>query len=73
MGRHQVDVLPSKLRGDRRVLDGIFLGVAVRRALAGPAGQFGPYTACYNRFGRRPRVGVWSTRASARFPRALEV
>jgi transposase len=36
------------------------LGVAIRSALSGPAGQFWQYTTCYNRFVRWRRAGVWA-------------
>lgn len=37
---------------DRRVLNGIFLGLAIRRIVAGSAGSLQPSTACYNWFVR---------------------
>src|SRR5262245_34039731 len=58
-------MLPNKPRGvprvnDRRVLNGIFWVLrsgAPRRDLPD---DFGPYTTCYNRFGRWRRAGVSS-------------
>jgi transposase len=52
--------LPNKPRGvlrvnDRRVLNGIFLDIAVRHLPE----SFGPYTTCYNRFVRWRIAGIW--------------
>jgi transposase len=56
--------LPNKPRGvlrvnDRRVLNGIFLDIAVRRPWCDLPESFGPYTTCYNRFVRWRIAGIW--------------
>ncbi len=63
MDCHQADAADQR-RGvarvkDRRLLNGIFLGVAVRGALAGPAGQFWSLHHLLHRFVRWRRAGVW--------------
>ena len=56
--------LPNKPRGvprvdDRRVLNGILLGLAIGRAMADLPERYGPPTTIYNRFNRWRKAGVW--------------
>ena len=62
--RHQA-MLPNKPRGvprvnDRRVLNGIFWVLRSGAPWRDLPDAFCPYTACYNRFVRWRRAGVWS-------------
>jgi transposase len=62
MGRHQDEwvaikpFLPNKPRGVQRGIFWVLRSGAPWRDLPG---NFGPYTACYNRFVRWRRAGVW--------------
>jgi len=58
-------MLPNKPRGvlrvnDRRVLNGIFWVLRSGAPWRDLPNSFGPYTACYNRFVRWRRAGVWA-------------
>src|SRR5499427_4156570 len=58
-------MLPNKARGvprvdDRRVLNGVFWVLRSGAPWRDLPDAFGPYTACYNRFVRWRRAGVWS-------------
>ena len=57
-------MLPNKPRGvprvnDRRVLNGIFWVLRFGAPWRDLPEAFGPYTTCYNRFGRWRQAGVW--------------
>ena len=63
MDCHQA-FLPNKPRGvlrvnDRRVLNGIFLDIAVRRPMVRSAGELWTLPTCYNRFVRWRIAGIW--------------
>jgi transposase len=63
-------MLPNKPRGvprvnDRRVLNGIFWVSRSGAPWRDLPDSFGPYTACYNRFVRWRRAGVWDRIMSA--------
>jgi transposase len=63
-------LLPTKPRGvprldDRRILDGILLGIAFGRTAARSAGQLRSNSTCYNRFVRRRRAGSWDKSMAA--------
>jgi transposase len=69
-------MLPNKPRGvprvnDRRVLNGIFWVSRSGAPWRDLPDSFGPYTACYNRFVRWRRAGVWDRIMSALARRAL--
>ncbi|SNY89904.1 Transposase [Cohaesibacter sp. ES.047] len=57
-------LLPQKSRDvprvdDRRVINGILWRFRTGSPWADIPERYGPYTACYNRFVRRRRAGVW--------------
>lgn len=59
-------LLPNKPRGiprvdDRRVLNGIFWVLRSGGPWRDVPQRYGPYTACYNRFRRWMKAGIWDS------------